>query len=479
MTTPDPWGEVPPPQHDPTVRPEIRRLRAARGQWLAVLDDDPTGSQSVHGLDVVLSADPAQYADALGNGAASCFVLTNSRSLPESAAAELNHRVASDLLELAADQGHPLQLVSRSDSTLRGHVMAEIDALVDASRDATGTGPDAVLLAPAFLEAGRVTAGDVHWARVQGRYLPVGESEFARDATFSYRSSNLRDFVAEVSGGRVEADQVASISLDDIRVHGPDRIADILSAARDASFVVVNAMDYSDLELVALGALRAEEAGASLLFRSGPSMVRALDGQDPAPPLSSEQIWSGQRPTGYGMVVVGSHVGQTSRQVAALTATCDVHVVTVEVPHLLSLQVSERPAYVAELAGEVRRGLASSDVLLMTSRALVTGPDRASSLGIAREVSAMLSAVVRESLLDPPAWVVAKGGITSHDIAVHGLGIRRARVEGQLFDGVVSLFRPLDGDEAAIGRPYVVFAGNVGDDDTLAEVVRRLHGGPP
>jgi uncharacterized protein YgbK (DUF1537 family) len=67
-----------------------------------------------------------------------------------------------------------------------------------------------------------------------------------------------------------------------------------------------------------------------------------------------------------------------------------------------------------------------------------------------------------------------QGGITSHDVAVRGLGIRRARVLGQLFPGLVSVFRPVEAAPEAVGTPYIVFAGNVGDDDTLADVVDRF-----
>jgi uncharacterized protein YgbK (DUF1537 family) len=115
-------------------------------------------------------------------------------------------------------------------------------------------------------------------------------------------------------------------------------------------------------------------------------------------------------------------------------------------------------------------------VLLYTSRAVATGRDGAGSLAIARAVSAALSLTVREALAARPAWVVAKGGITSHDVALHGLGIRRAEVAGQLFPGVISLLRPLDAAPGAIGVPYVVFAGNVGEDGTLADVVAILKG---
>jgi len=127
-------------------------------------------------------------------------------------------------------------------------------------------------------------------------------------------------------------------------------------------------------------------------------------------------------------------------------------------------------------ARRVTTALGHSDVLLYTSRAVVTAPDAAGSLTIARTVSAALSRIVRDALAARPAWVIAKGGITSHDVMLHGLGIHRAEVVGQLFPGTISVFRPLDAAPEAVGMPYVVFAGNVGDDGTLAQVVAILRG---
>jgi uncharacterized protein YgbK (DUF1537 family) len=476
-----PWGPVPPARTTGTDRDRIRALRADSGVLLAVLDDDPTGSQAVHGLDIVFVLEAAAYARALSTATPSCFVLTNTRSEPAERAAAVNRRVAADLHDVAAALDQPLQLVSRSDSTLRGHVITEVDALSEVIGE-RGRQVDAVLFAPAFLEAGRVTVDDVHWSRVGETWVPVGETEFAQDATFGYRSSNLRDFVCEISSGRVARDDVLSISLDDIRLGGPERVRDVIAGARDGAFVVVNALDYADLECVALAALECRVAGQSLLYRTGPSMVRAMDGQEPRDPLTVEEI-AAARPaldategtTRHGLVVVGSHVAQTARQVTALDTDGNVELIVLEVPELLQLGQVQLDRSISRYAAQVADALRSSDVVLMTSRTLVRGADPESSLDIARTVSGALSDVVRASLDQPPAWVVAKGGITSHDIAVRGLGASRARVEGQLFPGLISLFRLVEADPRVRDRPYVVFPGNVGDDQALLEVVRRLR----
>jgi len=466
-------AQPPPRPDDEAVRAAIRALRADRRLLLGVLDDDPTGSQAVHDVQVVTVEDEAAYGAAFDDPAGTCFVLTNTRSLDEADAVTLNERVARGLRAAGSRRSGRVLLVSRSDSTLRGHVFAEVDAL-------RGAGDvDGILLAPAYLEAGRLTAGDIHWARSgagpSASLVPVGETEFAKDATFGYASSDLRDFVAEKSGGTVGRDDVLSLSLADIRAGGPERIRELLAGVRGGRWVVVNATEYSDLDTVALGVLLAEQDGRSLAFRTGPSFVRSLTGMGPKAPLRGDELWGrAGRGTAHGLVVVGSHVGRTSRQVAALQARGGVSEVELDVPALLA-GADVVPAAVAR----VTAGLAGSDVVLYTSRALIRGTGREDSLAIARTVSAALSQVVRESLAADPAWVVAKGGITSHDVAVRGLGIRRAEVTGQLFPGIISVFRPLDAAPAAIGKPYVVFAGNVGDDETLADVVAILNGGGP
>ena len=458
-------------------------MRAADGVLIGVLDDDPTGSQAVHGVQVVTAGDDAIYAAALAAPAATCFVLTNTRSLAEPAAAELTTRVARGLIAAAAARpGTRIQLVSRSDSTLRGHLMAEVGALQAVRREATGSGFDALLLIPAFIEAGRVTAADIHWARSDSGLIPVGETEFARDAAFGYSASDLKAFVSEKSGGAIRPGQVRSVSLTDIRSGGPDRVRDLLAGLAGGAWVVVNATEYSDLETVACGVLLAERAGKAFGFRTGPSFVRALAGLEPKEPVRGEDLRS-SRPgyAGHGLIVAGSHVAQTSRQLAVLRARGHVTEVELSVPGILG--GTRAGEVVVAAARQVADGLTRSDVLLYTSRTVEATGNPQESLAAGRTISAALASVVRQAVCSERpagqaaglAWIVAKGGITSHDVAVQGLGIRRAEVAGQLFPGLISVLRPVDASPEVIGVPYVVFPGNVGDDSALAQAVQLMN----
>ncbi|MEQ4210460.1 four-carbon acid sugar kinase family protein [Actinopolymorpha sp. B9G3] len=479
------FADLPPPRIEPGARQRIRASHAKHGRRIAVVDDDPTGSQNMHGVAVVTVLEDTEFASALDAPGSCAFLLTNSRSMPEPEAATLNAAIGRRLHHLAARLGAPVEIVSRSDSTLRGHLRAEVGALTEARREVTGRGYDGVLVVPAYFDAGRCTAGDVHWARVGGELLPVGETEYARDATFGYSASNLCEWVAEKSAGTVRPADVHSLSIEDIRLGGPARVAEVLTAVSDGAFVVVNCLEDADLDVVVLGLLDAEAAGRSFLHRTAPSFVRALTGLDPQPPLTSAQLRDAGRKAGpnathptatsHGLVVVGSHVGLTSRQVAAARGRGGFKEVDLDVTAVID--PTRRDGHVATVTARVVTALQNADVLLATSRTLSRGHDALSSLDIARTVSAAVVDVVRGArAAAAPAWYVAKGGITSHDVAVRALEIRRAEVAGQLFDGMVSVWRPLRAAPEVIEVPYVVFAGNVGDENTLAEVVDTLRG---
>lgn len=146
-----------------------------------------------------------------------------------------------------------------------------------------GAAPDGVVLVPAYIEAGRLTVDSAHWMRTPDGLLPVGESEFAKDATFGYSSSALPDWVEEKTEGRTPADKVVRITLTDLRTGGPAHVADQLTSLRDGATAVVDAVCDDDLRVLALALAEAEEKGTRLLYRVGPSFVRARAGQSAHP----------------------------------------------------------------------------------------------------------------------------------------------------------------------------------------------------
>lgn len=451
---------------------EVAASVAEAGRILVVLDDDPTGTQSVADLPVLTRWSVADFQWAFAQRAPAVYVLTNTRSLDPAEAEKRNREVVTNAL--AAADGRALGFVSRSDSTLRGHFPLEPEVIAEELEQVGGVRTDGVVIVPAFPDAGRVTIGGTHYMRGEGGALaPVAGTEFANDATFGFTHSHLADYVEEKSGGRHAASDVIVLDLGVIR-GGTAAVADALERASGGAPIVVDVVTENDLRALALGLEEVERRGATLLYRVGPPFVRARIGQEVRPPLTAEEVYDGTTPRpGGGLVVVGSHVGLTTRQLGVLRAEHRrARVVELQVEKLLD-DTASAAAEIEAVVGDVVSGLTAGDVVLHTSRVLVRSESPAESLRIARTVSAALVSVVRRTLAQrPPRFVIAKGGITSSDVATDGLQIRRAIVRGPMLPGIVSLWEPVDGP--AKGIPYVVFAGNVGDDHSLLDVVRVL-----
>lgn len=454
-------------------RPDLGLLAARvaeSGRVFVVLDDDPTGTQSVADLPVLGAWDVADFAWALSSGAPAVYVLTNSRSLAPADAERINREVVRAALAAAETAGVRVDFVSRSDSTLRGHFPLEPDTIAHEIARSGSPAPTNVVVVPAFPDAGRVTVRGVHGILSDEGFTPIGETEFARDSTFGFRSSRLADWVAEKTDGAIAAADVVEVTVDHLRA-GVAAVAAVLRAAPAGAPIVVDAVVEEDLVELALGLEAVEAEGRSFVYRVGPPFVRARIGQRRRPPVDVAELGVDRAARG-GLVVVGSHVGLTSRQLADLVRHRPLEaVVELDVPRLLD--PAQRAAELDRAGATIATALLRGDVVLHTSRTLVRTDDPDESLDISRRVSEAVVEVVRGVVAGvTPRFVIAKGGITSSDVATRGLEIRRARVRGSLFPGIVSVWEAADGP--ASGIPYIVFAGNVGDDGSLTAAVERL-----
>ncbi|MFJ4170839.1 four-carbon acid sugar kinase family protein [Paenarthrobacter sp. NPDC089714] len=459
---------------------------------LVVLDDDPTGTQSVADLAVLTRWDVEDFAWAFTHireqqTRPAVYVLTNTRSLDPAEAAARNEEIVRNALAAAAGTVK-LGFVSRSDSTLRGHYPLEPDVIAATVTAETGESTDGVVIVPAFPDAGRVTIGGVHYMRASGEdagaLTPVAETEFAKDASFGFSNSEMAKYVEEKSQGRFSARNVIVLDLNIIRAGASAQdpsisakaIADAIESATDSTPIVADIVTENDFRALALGLEEAERRGKKLLYRVGPPFVRGRIGQDIREALTGEEAYAGNTPsTAGGLIVVGSHVGLTTRQLNVLTKEhSSARIIEIDVEKLLAAETeAAADAFIGTVVSDVVNALREGDVIVHTSRLLIKTDDAAASLKIARTVSAAVVAVVNRTLKTfPPRFVIAKGGITSSDVAAHGLEIRHGIVRGPMLPGIVSLWEPVDGP--AKGIPYIVFAGNVGDDQSLAQVTRKL-----
>jgi uncharacterized protein YgbK (DUF1537 family) len=459
------WGALPPEPDTAALAAEIRAASREGGRRVVVLDDDPTGVQTMHDIDVLTLWDLPALESALRAPEPLFYILTNSRALSREDAVRRASEIATSLAEAARRTGTTVAVISRSDSTLRGHYPWELEPL----RALSGPdGFDGVLIVPAFPEGGRVTVGGVHYVLEGDRYVPAAQTAFARDPSFGYMHSFLPEWVEEKTGGRWRAGEVLRVPIELLRSADVDGVGAILLQARHGRPIVADAAGYADLTVLVAAVLRVEAQGRRLLARTGASFVKARVALADRPLLSrADLLPSGQ--VAPGLVLVGSYVPRTAEQLSVALEMPGLAAHELSVPRLLG--DADGDAHQRELVAWASRTCAGQTALVYTSRDLVASHAGRDHTAIAALVS---RAIVRiaASISCRPAWIVAKGGITSSDVATEGLGVRRARVLGQALTGVPVW--QLGEETRFPGVPYVVFPGNVGSRDALAELIAML-----
>ena len=448
-----------PPDRTENLLPEIRHTFLQSEKTVVVFDDDPTGTQTCHDVVVLTSWSIELIVEELKKNPSILFILTNSRSLPEESAVQLTLDIGRNVREAVRQTGRQIIPISRSDSTLRGHFPAEVDALADAL-DVKGA---VRVLIPAFIEGGRFTIDDVHYIVEHDNLIPVADTPFAKDKSFGYSHSDVKEWVEEKTSGVIKAGDVISISLTDIRCGGPSAVAERLSRCNPGEIVLVNAVSHSDLEVVAAGIQRSEKQGKRFLFRSSATFVPIRAGIAPGKiftPTNSD-IHSGNG----SLTVVGSYVPKTTSQLNHLLTQNKHERIEINVDEVLTS--ASRSELAKAISKKVERWLsAGKDVVIFTSRSLVVGADANESLKINGVISDHLVSII-QGLSVRPAFFIAKGGITSSDLASRGLSSKKAHILGQAIAGV-PVWKLAD-DSKFSKILYIVFPGNVGGESALSE----------
>ncbi|MCP4141224.1 MAG: hypothetical protein GY755_13235 [Chloroflexi bacterium] len=453
-----------PPEWSQDVMLMLREALAAQNRKLVVLDDDPTGTQTVHSLAVITEWTVDALVRELEDDTSTFYILTNTRSMPLADAEALNREIATNLSIASEQTGRDFAILSRSDSTLRGHFPGEVDALVDAlQRDFDGW-----IIMPFFIEGGRYTIDDIHYVEEGEMLVPAGQTAFAKDKAFAYQASNLTEWVLEKTDGRVSEKGICSISLNDIRLGGVEQVSKKLMSLSKNGICVVNAASTHDAQIFVAGLLKAEAQGKKFIYRTAASFVQARAGLTPQPLLNSQSL--NIKTANAGLIVVGSYVPKTTRQLQVLIEQGKVKAVEIDVNGLLDDSIRQQSIEI--ITKEVDLSLQGDlDVVMFTSRKLITVEDAAGNLSVGKKISDALVAIVK-NLQTQPRYILAKGGITSSDVATKGMNVKRAYVLGQILAGVPVWQL---GEESRFPQmPYIIFPGNVGDENALATVIQKL-----
>ncbi|MFM8258817.1 MAG: four-carbon acid sugar kinase family protein [Vulcanococcus sp.] len=449
---------------------------------VVVLDDDPTGSQTVHSAPLLLRWDADTLAAGLAHPSPLLFLLANTRALaPDQARARVAEICAALGPALAAAKAagdlDRWLIVSRGDSTLRGHFPLEVEQI------AAALGPfHATLLVPAFLPGGRTTVDGVHLLHGE----PVHTTAFAADRLFGFSTSHLPAWVEQKSGGRIPAAAVQHITLAelDAAAAGAAGLAALCNRLVGFSGNPVVAVDAERPEqLAALGeAVRAVGAAAAdgpwggprrFLFQSAASLLSGLVPLPPQP-LDGAGLAGLRRPL-PGLVLVGSHVPLADVQLEALLQ--EPGCAGLELPVAKLARVLEGPEPEALLASleaawlERLRALlaAGTTPVLFTSRGEIHCRTAAERRRLGLELAGVMARLA--AALEPQlGYLISKGGITSHTLLADGLGLGAVHLQGQLFAGLSLVLTPS-------GLPVVTFPGNLGEAGSLRQAWRLLEQG--
>ncbi|MBR0381129.1 MAG: hydroxyacid dehydrogenase [Eubacterium sp.] len=452
---------------DALLQEEIRK----NNKKIVVLDDDPTGVQTVHDISVYTNWSKDSIEKGFAEENKVFYVLTNSRGFTAEETTKAHKEIAAVVEEVSQETGIDYIFISRSDSTLRGHYPLETTLLREAIESTSGKPVDGEVMCPFFKEGGRFTINDIHYVKYGDELVPAAETEFAKDKTFGYTKSDIKEYVEEKTGGAFKAADVTSVSLDDIRALNYDKITEQLMAVKDFNKIIVNAVDYVDVKIFCVALYRAMAQGKVFMFRTAAGIVKVMGGVTDQPLLTREKMVVKETDNG-GIIVVGSHTDKTTKQVEMLKENPDIEFI-----ELNATLVKDEEAFAAEvdrcLKLEEECIAAGKTVCVYTTRALITADtgDKEDDLRLSVRISdAVASLVGRLEIV--PSFVIAKGGITSSDVGTKALKVQKANVLGQIKPGI-----PVwqTGDESKFPlTPYVIFPGNVGEISTLKEAAEVL-----
>lgn len=438
---------------------------------IIVLDDDPTGVQTVHNIVVYTDWSLASLQRGFSDTRKMFFVLTNSRGLSITKTIQVHQEIISNIIRAAREANCDFIIVSRSDSTLRGHYPLETQTLRDAMENELGIEIHGEILCPAFPEGGRFTIDDTHYVRNRNQLIPAAQTEFAQDPTFGYSKSNLREYIEEKTNGSYQASDVVSIALNDLRETRIDKITRQLMAVQGFGKIIVNAISSYDIKVFCISLYRALRLGKRFCFRTAASFVKELGNISEKPLLKRSDMIDGESGNG-GLVVIGSYTKKTTLQLEEMNKL--PYIVPLELNSDLVLQegaLEDETEHLAKRCDDLI--LSGITPAVYTKRTVINLPDDTPDRILMRSVK--ISHAVQSlvgKLLSRPSFIVAKGGITSSDIGTKALNVKRAIVLGQILPGI-PVWRT--GEESRFpGLPYIIFPGNVGEETTLREVVEML-----
>ena len=272
-----------------------------------VIDDDPTGSQTVHNCLLLLKWDYSTLVKGFESESNLFFILANTRSLEENNARLVIEEICKNLKFIIDSEKYEEEIIfiSRGDSTLRGHNFLEPNAINIC------LGPfDATFHIPAFIEAKRLTINGSHFVD----QIPVGQTIFAKDKIFGFETSNLKNLLFHKSKSQLNKDDIQNLFLSDLNILKNEEnniVFKKIKNFKDNKHVILDVENYSQLKKFCL-TIKKLSKQKKFLFRTAASFISSIS--EKKSDLCDQRFFSNLRIRNKdkqflpGLVIVGSYV---------------------------------------------------------------------------------------------------------------------------------------------------------------------------
>ena len=447
---------------------------------IVVLDDDPTGSQTVYGCPLILRWDKQTLANAISDKSPLLFILSNTRAIESSLAEDRTREICRALNDTFKSKNLHMRnvlFISRGDSTLRGHGVLEPKIIEEE------LGPfDGTFHVPVFFEGGRITVNGTHL--LNGK--PVHLTSFANDKLFGYSTSYLPAWLEEKSKGEILANKVNLIKLEQLDAaleseDGKKKLIDTLVKIVNNQSVVVDSIKQSQLSILG-EAIRELMGKKRFLFRSAASLINALaklpENQYSINDLVSLRLKDQYSKLKPGLIVVGSHVELADQQLEVLLAEKNCQGIELPVRKISrvfdgaisDILISDlEQLWFEKLVSIISSGMTP---VLYTSRGEITFSSRKSKVIFGLKLAELMARLVSR-ISSKLGYVISKGGITTQILLDKGLDLGMVHLKGQILPGL-SVVCPTTNAKIK-GLPVITFPGNLGDSNTLLKTWKLME----
>ncbi|MDC3168940.1 hypothetical protein OA853_00990 [Prochlorococcus sp. AH-716-E17] len=441
-----------------------------------VIDDDPTGSQTVNNCLLLLKWDYSTLIKGFQSKSNLFFILANTRSLSENDAKLRLVEICNALKNVISKESYKEEFifVSRGDSTLRGHNFLEPKIMNDC------LGPfDATFHIPAFIEGKRITIYGDHFVD----NVPVSQTIFAKDKIFGYKTSNIKKLLFQKSKSQIKFSDIQNLTISELKVlesKEKNIVFNKIRNLKENSHVIVDVENYSQLKKFSLSIKKLSKQ-KKFLFRTAASFISSISAvkDNPLEPFFYSLIRRKNREKKFipGFFVIGSYVEISTIQLKKLLEKSDCIPIELDVFELLIIfklknYQDQLVLFKNKLLAQIRSILKQENTpVLFTSRKEVSLGNNYEQVNFYNYLAHFISEVVSD-LKNEIGYLVSKGGITSNVILSNGFKANYVYLQGQIITGVSLVTFKLENDESL---PIVTFPGNIGNKDSLVNVWRILE----